>query len=60
MLNYERFKEALLQRARTSVESGVEIKVIKIPKNNGLILDGMIFVKGGKCGSSYYLLELLV
>lgn len=56
MMNYEMFKEEVLEKVSSLVEDTKEVKINKVIKNNDLILDGLIiFDKEQTCSPTIYL-----
>ena len=40
-MNYEEFKKALIQKVTEGAGEDAEITVHRVPKNNGVVLDGL-------------------
>lgn len=56
MMNYELFKEEVLEKVSSLVEDTKEVKINEIVKNNDLVLDGLIiFDKEQTCSPTIYL-----
>lgn len=56
MMNYEMFKEEVLEKVSSLVEDTKEVKINEIVKNNDLVLDGLIiFDKEQTCSPTIYL-----
>lgn len=47
-MNYETFKETILQLIREEFEEGVQVSLHEIPKNNGVIRDGLTILQPGQ------------
>ena len=43
---YEQFLAAVKERMETALGDGYELELRKVPKNNGLILDGLCITRG--------------
>ena len=47
-MNYEEFKKALIQKVTEGAGEDAEITVHRVPKNNGVVLDGLTIMKKGR------------
>lgn len=46
-MDYQKFKMELIEQVQKEISSSVKVTYEKIPKNNGIYLEGMIFTRAG-------------
>lgn len=47
-MDYQNFKMKLMELVQKEISEGVEISLEKIPKNNGIYMEGMVFTRQGE------------
>lgn len=48
-MNYDEFKECILGKIREHAETGAEVTLKPVRKNNGVVLDGLTIMPEGRC-----------